>query len=102
MKKILQTTFVLGLALVASAGVAQDFQAGLRAAETGDYETALKEWRPLAEQEYAAAQYNLGLMYNNGEGVPQNYTEAVRWYRMAAENGNTEAQYTLGVALSRG
>ena len=42
-----------------------------------DYETALREWRPLAEQGYANAQYNLGVMYDRGEGVPQDYKTAV-------------------------
>jgi TPR repeat protein len=43
------------------------------------------------------AQYRLGEMYNKGEGVPQDYKEALKWYRMAAEQGDTEAQYNLGV-----
>ena len=44
-----------------------------------------------AEQGFANAQFNLGVMYDAGEGVPQNYTEAVRWFRMAAEQGNATA-----------
>jgi hypothetical protein len=44
----------------------------------------------------AAAQYNLGLMYDNGRGVPQDYAEAARWYRLAAEQGHPVAQYNLG------
>ena len=42
------------------------------------------------------AQYNLGVMYDNGEGVPQDYKEAVKWYRLAAEQGNANAQTNLG------
>ncbi|MDA0221059.1 MAG: sel1 repeat family protein, partial [Proteobacteria bacterium] len=42
---------------------------GYDAYERGDYATALKEWRPLAEQGEAIAQNNLGLMYDNGTGV---------------------------------
>ncbi|GAB6068870.1 hypothetical protein JCM13664_21910 [Methylothermus subterraneus] len=49
------------------------FDEGLAAANRGDYATALKEWRPLAEQGDAVAQYNLGVMYDNGLGVPQDY-----------------------------
>ncbi|MDE2760536.1 MAG: tetratricopeptide repeat protein [Paracoccaceae bacterium] len=48
------------------------------------------------EQEYDWAQYNLGWMYLYGEGVPQDYGEAVKWYRLAAEQGDDEAQYELG------
>ena len=48
-----------------------DFNKGLTAAQSGDFATALKEWKPLAGQGDADAQYNLGLMYLNGWGVPQ-------------------------------
>jgi len=47
-----------------------DFQKGLIAYESGDSATALREWTPLAKQGYADAQSNLGLMYDNGWGVP--------------------------------
>jgi len=53
-----------------------DFKKGLTAYETGNYATALKEWRPLAEKGDADAQYSLGLMYDQGRGVPQNFSEA--------------------------
>ena len=62
----------------------------------GDYATALREWRPLAEQGNAEAQFNLGVMYSNGYGVPQDDAEAARWYRKAAEQGVAEAQFLLG------
>ena len=45
----------------------------------------------------AKAQLNLGNMYCNGDGVEQDYTEAVVWYRKAAEQGNAGAQFNLGV-----
>lgn len=50
---------------------AQDFYKGLSAAQTGDFKTALKEWKPLAEQGDKTAQFNLGIMYHQGTGVPQ-------------------------------
>ena len=48
-----------------------DYQKGLDAANRGDFATALREWTPLAKQGNAIAQYNLGVMYANGLGVPQ-------------------------------
>ena len=57
----------------------------------------LDSLKTAAEQGDAAAQFNLGLMYSTGEGVPRNYTEATRWYRMAAEQGFAEAQVYLGL-----
>ncbi len=79
-----------------------DFLAGLEAHDRGDYATALKEWRPLAEQGHAEAQYNLGLMYDQGQGVPKDYQAAMKWYRLAADPGQAEAQSNLGVMYSKG
>jgi len=85
--------FTLGLTAPAWAGLDE----GVAAYDRGDYAAALREWRPLAKQGNANAQYNLGIMYNNGRGVPQDYAEAVKWYRKAAEQGMAEAQVNLGV-----
>jgi len=79
-----------------------DFQAGLDAANRGDYATALREWKPLAEQGNASAQYNLGLMYCKGEGVLQDWEEAAKLYRLAAEQGFAEAQTALGLMYYNG
>ena len=79
-----------------------DFAAGKRAYENGEYATALKELRPLADQGYANAQAYLGYMYSQGRGVAQDYAEAVRWYRKAADQGYAFAQVNLGVMYLRG
>ena len=79
-----------------------DFAKGLAAAERGDYTTALKEWRPLAEQGNPDAQYNLGIMYRHGEGVTQDYKEAIKWLKLAAEQGNASAQSNLGAIYDQG
>ncbi|MSO73363.1 MAG: sel1 repeat family protein, partial [Rhodospirillaceae bacterium] len=95
----------LGLSLLlASVSVcsAQDFAKGVAAYNAKDYATALKEWRPLAEQGNASAQYNLGLMYDNGQGVTQDYKEAVRLYGLAAAQGNASAQSNLGLMCGNG
>ena len=55
-----------------------------------------------AEQGDGAAQFNLGNMYADGRGVPQNDAEAVRWYRMAAEQGVARAQFNLGYMYAEG
>ena len=96
MKRFL-TTLVILTTLLGSAGAvwAQDFNKGLKAAQSGDFATALKEWKPLAEQGDAVAQSNLGVMYEKGKGVTQDYAEAVKWYRKAAEQGNASAQLNL-------
>ena len=63
----------------------------------GDYETAYRLIKPSAEQGLSVAQFNLGILYENGLGVPQDYAEAVKWYRKAAEQGHVFAQCCLGV-----
>jgi len=58
--------------------------------------------RAKAEQGDADAQYNLGLMYYNGQGVPKDYAEAVKWYRQAADKNNVEACIALGRCYANG
>ena len=91
---------VLSLAFTPLA--AQDYQKGLAAAQAGDFATALQEWTPLAEAGDAFAQTYLGIMYSNGDGVPQDYAEAVRWYRLAVDQGVASAQSNLGSMYRRG
>ena len=103
MNKLHSLVLAITLCIVSvSVATAQDFDKGLKAAQAGDFQTALQEWRPLAEQGYASAQYNLGQMYRNGQGVPQDDAEAVKWYRLAAEQGNAYALFTLGYFYSTG
>ena len=61
---------------------------------------AVAELRARAEQGDAEAQYNLGVMYATGAGVPQDNGEAVRWYRLAADQGLAAAQFNLGIRSS--
>ncbi len=79
-----------------------DFQKGLEALEAGDYETALRELRPLAEQGHADAQYYLGEMYAGGDGVAQDSVQMVEWYRKAAEQGVAWAQNNIGNMYDKG
>ena len=98
------TPLALATALIcgAAAPAWADFDDGLAAALAGDYATALKEWRPLAEQGDANAQFMLGSMYDEGKGVPENDTEAVKWYLLAAEQGVAQAQLNLGTMYGTG
>ncbi len=75
---------------------------GMEAYDNGDYATALKEWRTLAEQGDALAQTNLGVLYAKGEGVPQDDEQAAKWFRLAAEQGNGNAQFNLGLLHDKG
>ena len=77
-------------------GQAQDFYKGYESFFQEDFETALEEWRPLAEQGHAGSQYWLGVLYARGIGVPEDVAEAVKWWRSAAEQGHAGAQDYLG------
>ncbi len=89
-------------ALIAAVPALADFQTGLDAYQKGDYVGAAKEWRPLAEQGDPIAQFNLGLLYLDGHGVPQNPVEAANWFRRAAEQDYTQAQHNLGAMYGSG
>ena len=93
------TAVVLGVAGVASANGYND---GLMAAETGDYQTALQKWEPLAKQGDALAQFNLALLYHSGAGVKADEQQAVSWYHKAADNGYYYAQEYLAVGYQEG
>jgi TPR repeat protein len=67
-----------------------------------NYKAASDKYLKAAEQGYAIAQYNLGFMYDNGRGLTQSSSEAVKWFRKAAEQGHALAQLNLGYAYFLG
>ncbi len=67
-----------------------------------DSESTLGVLTRCAEQGNARAQTNLGVRYNLGEGVPEDFAEALRWYRLAAQQGDAKAQYNIGVMYANG
>ncbi len=85
MKRLVLTFAILiGLAAPAWAG----FDEGVAAFKRHDYATALRELRPLAEQDDVVAQFSLGLMYYYGPGVPQDHAEALKLYRNSVGTRN--------------
>jgi TPR repeat protein len=88
----------VGLAFPAWAG----FREGLEAYYALDYETALKEWAPAAEAGDRRAQYQIGVLFYRGDGVPRDYSEAAKWFRRAAERGDADAQFNLGLLYADG
>ena len=67
-----------------------------------DWTARVDACRTAAEQEHPDAQYTLGIMYDTGRGVPQDYAEAVAWFRRAAEQEHAKAQNYLGVRYAKG
>ena len=85
-KLLAAALIALGLNQAAWADGVPDFRETLQAAERGN----------------AQAQFSLGGMYDKGQGVHQDYAEAIRWYRKAAEQGNIKAQFNLGAMYANG
>jgi len=81
---------------------AEPLEEGMAAYQRGDYAAALKFLRPLAKQNNSQAQYTLGYMYAEGEGVPEHDGKAAKLYRKAAEQGDADAQNELGVMYVAG
>jgi len=78
---------------------AQSVAAGADAWAKGDYDTAVENWRPLAEKGDPDAQFNLGQAYRWGRGVTANLSAAQTWYERAAGSGQMDAQVILGLML---
>ena len=96
-------TFLLALTFLfmfsgSSVVFGDDFDDGLDAYQKQDYKTAHKLWLPLAEQGYGLAQYNLGVMYRTGRGIPQDYVSAHVWFKFSGSNENKNAVINRNIA----
>ena len=79
--------------------VQADFSKGQEAYLLKDYARAMQEYK---NDDDPKAMYQVGYMYDHGEGVPQNLNDAAEWYRKAAEKGHVKAQYRLGMLYATG
>ena len=96
--RCLSLIFILALNPV----YAQDFNAGVDAYLNGDYKKAFDIWDPLATGGDAVAMFNIGVLYSQGLGVPEDLEQGVNWYRQSAIKGYAPAQFNLGVAFREG
>ena len=100
MKKLL---LILVLAVMGgNVATAGDFDAAAKAYQKRDYVTAITLFFSLADKGHATAQFNLGVMHENGTGVVQDFKKSVGWYRMAAEQGYVKAQFNLALMYEGG
>lgn len=89
--KIFHILVCLTLALTGALARADDYTDGIALYEAEDYPAAMAAFQKAAETGHANAQFNLGLMYLNGEGVPVNYAQARNWLSKSAEQENIRA-----------
>src|SRR5216684_4840594 len=105
-KVVQHTAFAFALALILALLPSQDVNAGrdeaAAAYDRGDYVTAFKELKRLADKGDIEAKTMIGFMYANGLGVQRNYAQALDWYQRAANQGDSKAQHNLGVMYENG
>ena len=98
-KSVMLATTLLATTLWANASMAataDPMQDGAQSFQRSDYKAALASWQPLAAKGNATAQNNLGILYLDGKGVPQNMSEAVRYLALSAAAGSSLGQNNLG------
>jgi TPR repeat protein len=98
----IRLALMIGVALLAVGCDSPSVHDAMTAYQKGDFATAVSLFQPLAEDGDPVAQVDLGLMYNNGQGVTRDYEQAVKWYRLAAEQGNADGQAALGTMYDNG
>lgn len=92
----------LGASAHANNANSNNYNEGLIAAESGDYQKAASQWQPLVGKGHAIAQFNMALLYHSGLGVELNEAKAVDLYHQAANNGYYYAQEYLAVGYQEG
>ncbi len=95
---IVLCAFAVGFPVAAWAGLEE----GTQAYATGDYATALTEFKALADKGDAEGQYFLGFMYHNGFGVKADKAQAFKLFQQAAQQGDVRAQYYTGILYAAG
>jgi uncharacterized protein len=86
----------LGVAVALAGSAEEDFRSGLSAFNRGDFASAMRLWRPLADSDDPRSEAGIGFLYHRGLGVPTDDAQAAFWLRKAAEQGQAEGQLMLG------
>lgn len=93
---------ILAAALLLPLGVSAGYEEGVAAYNRGDYQQAIAEIEPLAEQGNSDAQYFMGTLFHYGYGKKRNEAQAATWFRKAADAGHAQSQYYLGIINEKG
>src|SRR5947209_1013288 len=103
MRRTCSCLLAIGWSLAFSVIVhAGPFEDAVAASERGDYVTALRLYRSMAEQGNGNAQFSLGTLYEQGRGVTKDLSQAANWYDLAAKQGHPIAQLNLGILYDNG
>lgn len=90
------------LSLAAVVVWAGDYDEGLAAAARNDYGKAMQLWRRAADAGHGGSRAMLGMLYENGLGVPKSDEQAAKWYRLAVEQDQTVALFNLAIMYDEG
>ena len=102
-RRIIAVALLLLMAVAATnSASAQTLEEARTARERGDYTAAYRVFKDLAEEGNVEAQFHLGFMYDFGEGIPENDSEAVKWWHRAAGQGHRSSQVMLGIKYREG
>lgn len=93
---------ILGFAFSLSAQAESDYDKAVHVYGCADYPKAFNLFKPLAEQGDALAQFQVGMMIEQGQGADVDMNAAYQWYLKAAEQGMADAYFALGQLYSRG
>lgn len=96
------TVFLVFFLVVTSSAWAGPWEDAYEQYNSGNLAKAHAIWLSDAKKGNSNSQFSVGYMYDNGQGVPQDYKEAAKWYRQSAEQGNSLAQFNLGVMYDDG
>ena len=102
MRMSLASIFTVLLLVLSPLSCGADLVKGQDAYNSGDYQTAIAEWQPLADGGDAEAQFGMGQLYANGFGVPLDDNEALKWYLLAADQQHANAQCNIAVMHANG
>ena len=102
MRILIKSALVILTMSISHACIAGNMEDGFSAAQKGDISTAYQTFKPFAEQGNVSAQYFIGWMYENGQGVAQDNKAAIKWYSHAAEKGYAPAQRNLSSMYANG
>lgn len=102
MRYVIQSVFLAVFLLLSATVYSANLEKGMAAFSEGDYETAMAECQPLADEGNVGAMFCVGRMYANGFGVPMNDELALKWYGLASGEGHPEALYNLALMHANG
>lgn len=96
------TLVISFLSVLSQVSFANDYQLGLYELNRGEFKSAKLQFEPLAAEGYSPAQYQLAMMYKNGQGVAKDLQKAFDLLTLASNQNDSDAQFDLAIMYSEG